>query len=241
MVEFTTLLQNTFRKFQLRGEIALLDRESTNRQRAFGVELYDLIETQRVAIQKQAEEEAKESNSDPEKLTDDLSKVLRIFQNVENAIRQPLEACRDEIESMEASAPMPFPPVLIQRRKEEFGVEIWPIVSQPQWLHECLQQDLEGAMAEKSRSQNADGNTTKSAADAKKELGDLVNIAVRGVVKGTKTTIAKAIGRLSPEEREVEACVDRAKKDMALLETEKAQKFTEIEDLVEGGSTLECC
>ena len=65
--------------------------------------------------------------------------------------------------------------------------------------------------------------------------------ALKSVVKGTKTTITKAIGKLLPEEREVEACVTVAKQEVAVYEAQKTEKLVEIEGLVSGGTTLECC
>ena len=65
--------------------------------------------------------------------------------------------------------------------------------------------------------------------------------ALQGVVKGTKTTLTKAIGKLSPEEREVEACVDAAKRDISVFEEKKSEMLLENEILVTGGTTLECC
>ena len=240
MVDFLTLMQHTFRKFQLKAEIALLDRDSTNRQRAFGVELYDLIERQRRQIRQQIIDENSKNksnndnntnnnnnNSDPTtKTTQDVEQLLRVFQTIENAIRVPLEVCRKEVDDMEASTPK-FPPIFIQRRKEEFGITIWPIVSEPQWLHESLEKDLTALAA-------AENNKDKT-------IGDFMTTALQGVVKGTKTTLTKAIGKFSPEEREVEACVDVAKRDISVFEELKTEKLLEIERLVSGGTTLECC
>ena len=246
MVDFFTLLRNTFRKFQIRGEIALLDRESTNRQRAFGVELYDLIETQRQArdtVKKQSQQDGNE-NRDEAVVAAAADGIENAFQHIEKDIREPLEACRTQIESMKESTPMKFPPILFQRQKEEFGVAVWSIVSQPQWIHECLKKDLETAVAASSSPENDDGDGNKSKNKPEfdeKALGLLMTNAVKGVISGTKTTIAKAIGKLSPKERELEACVDRAKNNMALLEEKRVQKYTEIEDLVASGTTLECC
>jgi len=39
----------------------------------------------------------------------------------------------------------------------------------------------------------------------------------------------------------VEACVSVAKKEIAVFEVAKTEKLTELEALVSGGTTLECC
>mmetsp|Transcript_10100 Transcript_10100/g.21165 ORF Transcript_10100/g.21165 Transcript_10100/m.21165 type:complete len:127 (-) Transcript_10100:1810-2190(-) len=126
---------------------------------------------------------------------------------------------------MEESKPG-FPEIMIQRRKEEFGIEIWPIVSKPSWLHESLEHDMRGALAEH---------------DKDKDIGNLMNNAMKGVIDGTKKTITKAIGKLSPEQREVETLVDTAKRAIKEMEDKQAAKAAEIEALVAGGTTLECC
>jgi len=262
MVNFLTLLKDTFRQLQLRAEIALLDRDATNRQRAFGVELYDLIERQRGTMLAQIEETIERSNnpnnsgggattaaatttpshSGGSMSPADVEGVMRIFQTIENEIRVPLDACRKDVGDMEASVPR-FPSLLIQRRKEEFGVAVWPIVSKNQWLHESLEEDLNNVLSKTKKNNNNNGNNDNNdnTRDISKDIGNLVTTALKGVVEGTKTTITKAIGKLSPEECEVEACVTLAKRDVAVYEDTKKEKLSEIEALVSGGSTLECC
>ena len=254
MVEFMALVKGTFRKFQLQAEVVVLDHDATKRHRAFGVELYDLIEKQRLDTKAQihktldetetaeTKEEGTAADADADADAERTAKVetvesfLKVFQTIENEIKAPLEACRKDVEEMTSHNP-PYPDLLIQRRKEDFGIEIWPVVSGPKWLHETLEEDLKKALA--SEEKYPEGGTT--AKSPKKDLGGLVSAAVQSVVKGTKTTITKAIGKLSPEEREVEACVKVAKEEVASLEGKKLEKLTEIEELVSGGTTLECC
>ena len=235
MVELVALIKGTFQKIKLRAEVAVLDHDATKRQKAFGVELFDLIEKQKIDIRAQIEktmDENKSNTNSTEKETKttegDVSQVenfLKVFQTIENEITGPLEGCRADIAKMTESN---FLPLLIKRRKEEFGVEIWPIVSSPKWLHESLEGDLKKALEDDT-------------VDKNNQLGNLVNVAIKGVVKGTKTTLTKAIGKLSPEEREVETCVMVAKEEVAVFEQKRTEKLMEIEDLVSGGTTLECC
>jgi len=259
MVDFLTLLKGTFRKFQLQAEVALLDRDATNRQRAFGIELFDLIEAQRVTMRAQIEKtmEGDDPKSDAEEVANantnsqsangsvtasDVETVMRVFQTIENEIREPLDACRKDIQDLRhAARGLPIPEILLKRRKEEFGIAVWPIVSKPKWLHESLEEDLKKALADhdtKERSSDGSSNGSKNGTEL---LGNLVTGAIKSVVEGTKTTITKAIGKLSPEEREVEACVTIAKQEVAKFEEQKIEKLSEIEELVSGGTTLECC
>lgn len=73
------------------------------------------------------------------------------------------------------------------------------------------------------------------------DIGGVVTGVLKSVVNGTKTTITKAIGKLSPKQRDVEACISVAKRDIAEHEKQKMEKMVEIEALVTGGTTLECC
>jgi hypothetical protein len=235
MVELVALVKGTFQKFKLRAEVAVLDHDATKRQKLFGVELFDLIEKQKIDIRAQIEKTMDENKSNAnttEKETkpseghvSQVENFLKVFQTIENEITGPLEGCRADIAKMTESN---FLPLLIKRRKEEFGVEIWPIVSSPKWLHESLEGDLKKALEDDTVEKN-------------NQLGNLMNVAIKGVVKGTKTTLTKAIGKLSPEEREVETCVMVAKEEVAVFEQKRTEKLTEIEDLVSGGTTLECC
>lgn len=254
MVDFLTLLKGTGRKFQLQAEVVVLEHDATNRQKAFGIELYDLIEAQRVKMRAQIEitiEESKPKGA-PEQAggltADDVETAMKIFQTIENEIKDPLEACRSEIAKLE-EIPAPVKQLLIKKKKEDFGVAIWPIVSEPKWLHETLGEDLKAVLANNSSTNNINARDTPGSnitdtpgsniTDT--SIGNLMFTALKGVVKGTKTTITKAIGKISPEEREVEACVTTAKREMSVYEDRKMEKLSEIEALVAAGTTLECC
>jgi len=232
MVELTALLKGTFLKFKLQAEVAVLDHESHQRQRTFGIELYDLIERQKKDLKAEIAKTLEESKSPDGVTPEDMEGVMKVFQTIENEIAPLLEACRADVEKLESNATY-LKDVLIQRRKEDFGVEVWPIVTSPKWLHETLEEELMGTL------NNAE---TKEKDNAKDTLaGDLLNAAIKGVAKGTKTTITKAIGKLCPKQREVEACVKVAKKDVASITDKKSVKLSEIEELVLTGNTLECC
>ena len=225
MVELSAIVKGTVRKFQLQAEVVALEFEASKRKRAFGVELFDLIEKQRINMRAQIEKTLEETESKTPQDVQTFEKFLTVFQTIENEIRKPLEACRTDVAKMSESH---YLPILIQRRKEDFGVEIWPIVTSPKWLHESLEGDLKKAFNEKTVEQ-------------KNQLENLVKVAMHGVIKGTKTTITKAIGKLSPEQREVENLVKISKRDVAVFEEQKIAKMREMEELYLDGVTLECC
>ena len=247
MVDFLTLIQNTFRKLQLKVEIVLLDRDITNRQRKFGIELYDLIEKQRRALHTQLEKDygtTNDDDNDNDKLkkaiaVDDITQTLKLFQIIENEIKIPLEVTRKEINNMLESS-VKFPPLLIQRRKEEFGITIWPIICEETlWIHETLEKDLslknkDAANANANASANANNDNTTI-------VSNFMNVAIKAIEKGTKSTLKKVVGKLSSEEREVEACVDKAKSDIKVIENQKLEKLYEINSLLNENTTLECC
>ena len=238
MVDFLTLAQKTLRKLQLKVEIVLLDRDITNRQRKFGIELYDLIEKQRRALHTQLEKDygTITDDDDDDKLkkaiaVDDITQTLKLFQIIENEIKIPLEVTRKEINNMLESS-VKFPPLLIQRRKEEFGITIWPIICEETlWIHETLEKDL--LLKNKDHANANNDNTTI--------VSNFMNVAIKAIEKGTKSTLKKVVGKLSSEEREVEACVDKAKSDIKVIENQKVEKQDEINSLHNENTTIECC
>lgn len=243
MVELTALLRGTFLKFKLQAEVAVLDHESHKRQRTFGVELYDLIEKQKKDLRAEIETTIEESKSNGNGVTpEDMESVMKVFQTIENEIAPLLEACRADVEKLESNT-TPLKDILIQRRKEDLGVAVWPIVTSPKWLHETLEEELRDTLAGAETKENQTASETASENNKNNNTlaGDLLNAAIKGVAKGTKTTITKAIGRLCPKQREVEACVKVAKKDVAVIKEQKIVKLSEIEELVMTGNTLECC
>ncbi len=229
---FLDSLGNAARKAQLHAEIGLVDRDLAARKRAFGVELYDKIAAQR-------------------RRTSGLEAAAAgVFQAIENSIRVPLEACTEDVRRLELerdeknrekelieirqekaalgenaatntlskrvsnqatltqlSVQVTFLEREMKQRKEKFGLEVWDIVSSPQWLHDTI------------------SNETKNSTGA---MGTVAG-AVGGLVKGTKGTIAKTLGKLSSKEREIEECVAKAKEDVRFLETKRANKVTEID------------
>lgn len=191
----------TARKAQLSAEIKLVERERTQRLQALGVELYDLIDAQR-------------------KNQDSIAEAK--IRNVETALQIPLEACSTDVRKLELeiseqqntrelilvrpdkdkgslgqkvgdqasmtkiATKIAFLEREMRLRKQKFGVQVWEIVSQPQWLQ-------------------------------------------------PSTTVASNC--LSKEEREIEACVNKAKDDVRLIDEKKNGKLEQIESLQKASST----
>ena len=230
MVDFLTLLQSTFRKFQLKYEIVVLDIDINNRQRKFGVDVYDLIyDSHRKAAAAAAAADAEET----------AELLVRLFKQailvpfpttIEHDIKIPLAVvCRDVL-AMEKKN---VPDVFIKRRKEEFGVSIWPIIVKTTLsIQETLEQQQQDMLSVASA---AAADTTTATP------GDFVTTAMTGLLQGTASTINKVVGKsISSEERKVQQCVIDVKQDIKLLIEQRQKKVISIETLVSGGTTLEC-
>ena len=232
MVDFLTLLQSTFRKFQLKYEIVVLDIDINNRQRKFGVDVYDLIyDSHRKAAAAAAAADADEEET--------AELLVRLFKQailvpfpttIEHDIKIPLAVvCRDVL-AMEKKN---VPDVFIKRRKEEFGVSIWPIIVKTTLsIQETLEQQQQDMLAVASA---AAADTTTATP------GDFVTTAMTGLLQGTASTINKVVGKsISSEERKVQQCVIDVKQDIKLLIEQRQKKVISIETLISGGTTLEC-
>ena len=134
------LLESPFRKLKLHAE----HLEARKQHMALGVELYDSMKM------------AMKDDSEP----------IAIVQTIENEIKEPFHACHEDISIMESQIP-PFLPSFIKHRKEEFGIEIWPIVS-------SVEDELKVALAanrdkcNKNNSHSDCGNIVTTAKDIKR-------------------------------------------------------------------------
>jgi hypothetical protein len=175
-------ISSTARRAQLGAEIKLVERERTQRIQALGVELYDVTRKHQVVT----------------------------LPNVQRALKTPLDACTTDVRKMEAEVAeqkndrelievrpdkdkgsigrrvgdqasitkiatrIAFLEREMRLRKQKFGVQIWDVVSQPQWLRPSSDSSL------------------------------------------------------SEQELEVEACVNKAKDDIRLIDDKKQGKLDQI-------------
>ena len=220
---------NAAKRAKLNTEIALLDREMATRKKAFGVELYDIIHKQH--------EQQYQNKTDGGVL-----EMPVIFKTIENEIQEPLAKASKEIremdrekralvEQMEAlgtdasdgmgkrmsdgakSAELSVKIAYLDRemklRKEQFGLDVYEAAAGPQWMHQALSDGLKD----------------------KKGL-DIVTGAVGGLVKGTKGTVTKTLGKVSGDEREIENCVHKAKADIQIIKDDKKTKNRQLEAII---------
>lgn len=231
---FFSTIGDAANRAKLTGEIALIDRDIATRKKRFGVELYDLIDRK--------EKEGKHARGA-------TLKTPSVFKIIENEIKDPLDKFSKEIRVLElqkrgvenevellgarqyrdvgaASAEMgrnvtdkakeaqlfvkaKYLDRQMLLQKEQFGLAIWDMVEQQQWIHEAL----------------ADETKNKSG------IG-VITGTVGGLKKGIKGTVAKTLGAVSSDEREIAACVNKAKEDVKSMVENKKRKEREVAAIV---------
>jgi len=218
---FVEGMENAARRGQLNGEIVMVDREIAARKQELGVELYDLISDQH---------KARSIIHTPDAL-----------RKIEIKIKGPLESCSKDIKALQATitknedeafktdpkqvdntraigqkisttakelvglSKLYFEVKQAERqmksRKEQFGLEIWDII------------------------------TGVTNADADKPKKDGWKAVKSSIGKGVKGTAVYAVAKMDKDEKDVKACVKRAKEDVQLLEDKKQQKLNQITGL----------
>ena len=229
---FMDSLGNAGKRAQLTGEIKMIERDLVNRKKALGVELFDTIEAQ------------------SKSKAGAILQTPAAMKTIEREIRGPLNICTEEVYKLDLEkkdlenqlellqarqdrekfssenswtrkitdgatetkiwAQLKLIEGSMKSKKEQFGLEVWDTLAQPAWLHDTLKQESAG----------------------KKSIGAAMGGVVDGVVKGTKGTVGKVVGRLSTEERQVEEVVKKAKSDIDFLEESKRRKQAEIDRIV---------
>lgn len=227
---FFTNVKNAGITTKLKGNIVLLDREMVARKMLLGVELYNLL----------IASERKSSNNGVS--------MPNMFHALRDSIKVPFDACRadtgvleDRKEGMEqelvhmaanrdrarmprtngeklqqtgkwfsdsgVEAKMQVQMKLINReihqRKEQFGLQVYEIV-----------------IASSSSGSSTDATTAAAAAP-------------KGGIRGIKAGISNRLSKMSSDEKEIQECIDKAKKDMNLIQNKKERKVREIEQLDE--------
>lgn len=223
---------NAAKRAQLNAEMALLDREMATRKKAFGVELYDLISAQHAKNRVHADDTSMEAmvldlpsvfkhmEKDMEEPLQKTSKEVRVMEREKRDLQQQaarIEAQKeksfsDSAKSVELSARVAYLDREMKIKKEQFGLDAWEAAVDSKWMHETLAEGVH---------------------NAKDGLG-MITGAVGGLVKGTKGTVTKTLGKLSAEEREIEQCVNKAKADVKKIQDKKDMKNRELEAIIAG-------
>lgn len=214
-MKFWDKVKNNGRKVQLQGEIQLLKRERTGRIKQFGVEFYDL-------------------------LTNDKQKLLGVsagtlFKGGEPGWKPALQQAREDIAA-------------IQVRKESKQKDL--DVLEVKGSHTMPDYTLQQKAAKASRAVADGAKATKWQADMalldreikirKEQFGleafDLApeSTATESTTKNPVKLLSKAVASLTPQEQDIQNCIDKAKQDVAKIDSKINVKQGEIHALNDG-------
>lgn len=222
MSGFLAKAKNTAIIAKIKGEIALLDREDKLQRQAFGVELYDLLDS---IYSKNGGDKV------PHFLGNESQKIKQIFDVCHLDIRQLLDnkdAKERQVEHLQVDRERALPPttnkeklsqagkwmssqgneaklkaesVLLDRqmksRKEAFGIDVFSLITGDASTESILGEDS----SESSKS---------------------------GILSGVKSGIANQISKLSSDEKKIQECIKKVKADDALIQQRKERKRREI-------------
>ena len=208
-------VKNNGRKVQLQGEIQFLKMERTGRIKQFGVEFFDL-------------------------LTNDKQKLLGVsagtlFKGGEPGWKVPLQQAREDIAAIQVKKDV--------KQKDLDVLEVKGSHTMPDYT---LQQ--KAAKASKAVADSA--KATKWQADMalldreikirKEQFGlvafDLVPESNSPEAKTNNPVklLSKAVASLSPQEQDIQNCIDQAKQDVARIDAKIKGKQNEIHALNDG-------
>jgi len=207
-VKTTTTAFGTTTK--LRGDITLLERDVTAKKKKFGIELYDL-------------------------LTDDKKNLLgvaagTIFKKQETELKEPFERARDdineiqgrkdakqqELDVLEVKSASTLPDTTVNEKMKKAGKAINDAAVSAKLKAEMALLDRE--IKARKEEFGIDVYELTKAAEEKKKGG------ISGAVTDALT---------SQQEKDIQACIDRAKKDISPVETRMEGKKREIEQIKE--------
>lgn len=198
---------------KLQGNISLLSRESNTRKKKFGVDLYDC-------------------------LTTDKNKLLSvaagtIFQSKQAELKQPFDTARDDMSGIQARRDI--------KQKDLDVLEVKGAHTMP-----------DSTAGEKVKKAGASVSNAAAAAKIKAEMAlldremkirkeqfglevfELTKASDEAQKKGIKGAVAGVMSGLSQQEKDIQACIDEAKADVALIEAKITSKRREIEMLDDG-------
>jgi hypothetical protein len=245
---FFTSVKNAGLKTKIRADMKLLDRETVARKQKLGVELYNLL----MLMERSRRGGVGASIG----LKDPPAAAMSMFHARQDSIKVPLDACRADVgvledrkegmeqelvhmecnrdkarmartngESLQQAAgwvsdsgveakiqvQMKLLDREIHQRKELFGLQVYDLI----------------ILAQMAQSNSTTGAGCGGAAAGRAKT------AKRGMFGGVKANISNRLSKLSSDEKAIEECIDRAKKDVTLIQTRKDRKEREIAQLDE--------
>jgi hypothetical protein len=213
-------MKNTGTTAKLKGEIMLLEREKKVRKEQFGRDLYDLLNSE------------KGGNIF-------LVKTPSIFHSKEEAIRQPFERCKNNVESL-----------LLDKHGHRQEIDRLQIDRERALPPTSNREKLDKA-GQWVASTSAEGKHTaqialldRRIAQRKGEFGLEVYDAMHGDSRGlgddssgrgnaVRAAVSTQLSKLSQKEKEIEDCVEQARKDVETIDRKIQSKRQEIRVLGE--------
>jgi predicted nucleic acid-binding Zn-ribbon protein len=195
-------------KTKLRGNMALLDREATARKKVFGIDLYDMM-------------------------TNDKNKLLGVtagtlFKGQQTELKEPFEKARDDISGIQAQKDI--------KQKDLDVLEVKGAGTLPDTT-------INQKMTKAGRAISNASNGTKLQAQIAlldremKIRKEQFGVEVYGLSKaseekesggGIRASISSTLSSLSKQEKDIQECIDKAKKDVGAIEGRIKSKQTEI-------------
>jgi hypothetical protein len=194
-------------KTKLQGNISLLERESNTRKKKFGVDLYDC-------------------------LTTDKNKLLSvaagtIFQNRQAELKQPFDAARDDMSSIQVKRDIKQKDLDVLEVK---GAHTLPDTTPGEKIKKAGAAVSNAATATKIKTEMAliDREMKIRKEQFGLEVFELTKASDADVKKGIKGAVAGVMSGLSQQEKDIQTCIDEAKADVALIEGNISSKQREI-------------
>lgn len=223
MSGFLAKAKNTAIITKIKGEIALLDREDKVQRQAFGVELYNILDSMY----------SKSGGRDkvPHFLGKESQQIKQIFDVCQLDIRQLLDS-KDvkerEVEHLQVDRERALPPTTNKEKLSRAG----------KWMssqgNEAKLKAESALLDHKMKSRKGTFGIdvfSLIAGDASAEsiLGeDSSESSKSGILSGVKSGITNQISKLSGDEKMIQEIIKKAKADDALIQQRKERKRREI-------------
>ena len=203
-------MKNTGLKTKIHGEIALLEREATSRKKKFGVDLFDV-------------------------LTQDKQKLLGVaagtlFQGKQVDLKEPFDKARDDIAGIQAKKDI--------KQKDLDVLEVKGSHTLPDSTMNDKVKKAGKAVADAGTSAKLKTEMALLDRDMKirkeqfgLEVFELVKASDSKEKQGISGAVQNALSNMSQQEKDIQACIDEAKADIALIEGKIESKRREIKML----------
>jgi len=223
MHDFFTKVKNVSLATKVKGEVALLDRESKVQRQAFGVELYDLLESMTVSqplggsvsflgTQSQQIKQVYDAcQLDVRKLQDEQEAKRQEMEHLQvnreralpvNTNQEKLQRAGQWVSSHTNETKLRAEITLLDRkiksRKEVFGLDVFDLILDP----------VPGTSPSAILNEDSEGRSS--------------------ILGGVKDGIVNQLSKLSSDEKKIQQCIEKAKSDHALIQQRKERKEREI-------------